>query len=118
MRLSLPAISLPEFSGNVSEDEHTCQSFLDNLENRLAPYNLNDTEKYGKLESQSRGRTLAMIKSINLFNHSYSAARVIILQDFADVIPQKFAIIRKLISLKLKSEGGFSFIFCRNVQIN
>ncbi len=70
MRLSLLAISLPEFSGNVSEDEHTCQSFLDNLENRLAPYNLNDTEKYGILESQTRGRALAMIKSINLVNNS------------------------------------------------
>ncbi len=108
MRLSLPAISLPEFSGNVSEDGHT---FLDNLENRLALYNLNNTKKYGILESQTSGRALAMIKSLNLVNNSYSAAKVIRLQAFADVIKQKFAIIQKLISLKLKSEGDSVLFF-------
>ncbi len=54
-----------------------------------------------------------MIKSINLANKSYSSARVILLQSFAEVISQKFAIICKLISLKLKSDGdSFSPIIC------
>ncbi len=63
---------------------------------------------------------LSIIKSINLVNKSYSTATVFLLKAFAEVIPQKFAIIHKLISLKLKSDGDSVLFFteiCRLIDI-
>ncbi len=104
-KLMLPNLILPKFYADPLKDEHTCQTFVDTLEHLLSSYNLNDAEKYGMLEQQTFGRAKAMIQSLTLANRSYVTARTILLQSFAEEIPQKFATIKKFNSLKLKSDG-------------
>jgi hypothetical protein len=103
VKLNLPSITLPKFSGKSNKDEHTCQTFIDTFEQLICNYNLNDTSKFSLLEQQCTDRALAMIKTIKLSNRSYLAAKALLLDSFAEVVPQKFATIKKLQNLKLKA---------------
>lgn len=104
-QLQLPKIPLPIFHADPSKDTYTCQNYFETIDQLLSSYGLGDQEKYSLLESHCRSRALTMIQSLSLRNRSYSTAKTILLKSFAEEVPQKFATIKKLSDLKLKSEG-------------
>lgn len=116
-KMMLPNLTLPKFHADISKDDHTCQTFIDTLEYMIKAYNLNDMEYYGMLEQQTEGRAKAMIKSLTLKNRSYATAKKILLKSFAEETPQKFAVIKKLNSLKMKPDGDPYIFFSEFTKV-
>ncbi len=104
-KLQLPNITLPIFSADPEIDQFTCQSFINSLEHLTKAYHLNDIEMFSILEKQTEKRANAMINSLTLSNRSYDTAKTILLSSFAEVTPQKHAIIKQFTNLKLKPDS-------------
>lgn len=104
-KILLPKLKLPEFSGKFENDGMTCSMFMDTFESLIASYKLNDVEKFNVLENQCSGRAQAMILSLSVSNQTYTKAKAILMDAFADDVTQKYFLINKLRQLDLGKNG-------------
>ena len=77
----------------------------------LKNYKLNDVEMFNLLEKQCQGRAKAMISSLNVINQTYQQAKQILVNAFADEMPQKYALMKEITELKFTWGSDDPFIY-------
>ena len=105
-KLKLPEIPLPKFSNAPNE---TLLDFLDNFESVINKYNLSDYEKFIYIKRQLEGEPLILINSLSGMKQSYTVAKSLLKDAFADSTTQKYSAIKRLVNLNLR-QGTMEFI--------
>ena len=106
--LKLPNVPLPVFSNAGDE---SLDRFFTAFDAVVSKFNISSYETFLLLKSQLRGEPLTLIKSLELSNESYEAARDLLSKAFSSSVDQQFNCIEKLRSLKLRHHSdSFQFI--------
>ena len=111
-QIKLPQLPLPDYSNSEGE---CLETFLDQYENIVEKYNLNNYEKYVFLLKQLSKEPLALVKSLHGTNQSYGEAKALLQQAFASPLKQKHDIIDKLNNLNL-SNPNLIYTFISEVR--
>ena len=101
--IQLPKLKLPHFSADLGKDNMTCAVFFTTFEHLIIDYNLDEYQKFNLLEGQCSGRAHAMVTSLDVTNQTYTEAKNILFQAFADEMSQKYEVIAKLTELKMSA---------------
>ena len=115
-KIHLPKLQLPEFSADSTLDKFVCKRFFEVFEHLISQYNLNEIEKFNLLEQQCRGRAKVMISSINVVQQTYNQAKQILIDAFAEELPQKFVLVKELTDLKFVWGKDDPYIFYANFK--
>ena len=107
-RINLPQLPLPVYSHAKGE---LIEEFFDSFETIIDKYTLADYEKFGFLERQLSKEPLVLIKSLQGAHKGYDEAKQLLLKAFSNPTLRKFEAIKRLSTLKLKSQSEtYSFI--------
>ena len=106
--LKSPVAPLPTFKGGEFEDYN---KFINSFENTTNRFNYPDYDLFLLLKQQLSGRASILVESLELCSQSYSAAKQLLKEAFADPVAQRNNTIRKLIDLKLSiDDDPFEYI--------
>lgn len=115
-KIKLPILHLPEFYADSKQDKFICKRFFELFEHLVKSYDLNEHEKFHLLEQQCHGRALVMISSIAVTQRTYSTAKQILIDAFAEEIPQKFEIIKEMSDLKFNWGKDDPYVFYAKIK--
>ena len=107
-KLRLPAVDLPTFSGDKSDN---LEKFFHSLESMLSKHPLSEYEKYVYLVNQLRNAPKLLVNSLDIGDQTYIKAKELLEQAFASPLTQKYDVLSRLSELKLSiTDDPYMFI--------
>ena len=97
-KLKLPAVSLPEYSGEKSE---SLERFFHGFESILEKHPLSNYEKFLYLKGQLHKGPKALVSSLEPTEQTYESAKELLTKAFAYPVTQRYDVIKRLSELKL-----------------
>jgi len=101
-RLKLPDIELPMFDNNPEN----FNKFICDLEKILDKFELTEYERFSYLRGRVSGSAREIVDSIPMGELSYSDAKKLLYDAFADKTVQQFSVIQKFLNLKSLSKSN------------
>ena len=107
-RLKLPAVALPEFSNDKTDN---LEKFFYSFESIINKHNLSPYEKFVHLKSQLKKAPKILVESLESNEQTYDAAKKLLTDAFASPVTQKFDCIKRLTDLTLKvNDDPYNYI--------
>ena len=97
-KLKLPAVSVPEYSGEKSE---SLERFFHGFESILEKHPLSNYEKFLYLKGQLHKGPKALVSSLEPTEQTYESAKELLTKAFAYPVTQRYDVIKRLSELKL-----------------